>query len=767
MPRDIVIPEPVPAKALGPVSVSSSTIVRENDDASALAARNLQGSRTEDEYLLRFGRVLNSQELIRSERLRVLLIHLLRGVQEGRPESLTERSIGMDVFGREQNWDPTIDPCVRVAIGRLRTKLTNYYRDFGREDSVKIVLAKGSYAPQLVYMATPVFEESAPTTPDHSDIEALELRGSHPTQRVLTPYTAGSALLLAFLIAAIGWRIWFTVDHSPERFEIVPFATEVGAQFSPAISPDGRKIAYVWDSNHAVFEVYVRPVEGGPPVLMPGGKGGDFYPSWSPDGSKLAFLRTDAWIGNLIVASAVGGEQRVVGSVGIAHGRWTEDSGPLLGDPGPAWSPDGTELIVLDQDHFGIYAISVASGQRRQLTFNTQTTHDFYPRVSPDGQRLAFVRYTSHGISDLFVIPLKGMAEPRQLTHDQRTIRGISWSSDSRVITIASNRRGAFELWNVDQQTSRIEPLSSDTATAADPAASREGQWLAFDNLHEVISVNSIELPSSNRSVSPQPLLRSLGRDRWAARSLDGNKLAFVSDRSGAWQIWLASADGGSPRQVTHLQGSILGGITWSSDNRHLAFDARPSGHSALYLLDTATGVSTVFPSSGSAEERLPCFSPDGKQLYFSSDRNGSVALYRMALTSHEVSLVAPDGFRAQPSQDGRWIYYATMYHALWRVPADGGTPTLLPASLQAYSSSSWTVVGNMLIVLKRGSTSETVNLIQANESLTPELLGSISLPPQSEVLSVRSSGLGREMLLDLQEQLTSDIVLRKRLGSK
>lgn len=767
MPREFVIPEPVPSKALGPASVISSTSAQQDGEAPELAGGDLRGSRTSDEYSSRFGRVLNSQELIRSGRLRVLLMHLLRSVQEGRPDSLTERSIGIDVFDREQNWDPTIDPCVRVAIGRLRTKLTNYYGDFGREDSVKVVLAKGSYVPQLVYTPPAAFKGSAPASPEQRDEVNLEPKESRPTRRFFTPHIAGFVLLFAMILATVCLRLWFTADHSLDRFEIVPFATEVGTQFSPAISPDGRKIAYVWDKDHAEFQVYVRPIEGGTSLVMPGGKGGDFYPSWSPDGLKLAFLRTDAWIGNLIVASAVGGEQRVVGSIGIAHGRWTEDSGPLLGDPGPVWSPDGTELIVLDQDHFGIYAISVASGQRRQLTFNTQTTHDFYPRVSPDGQRLAFVRYTSHGISDLFVIPLKGMAEPRQLTHDQRTIRGISWSSDSSMITIASNRGGAFELWNVDTQSSRIEPLPSDTATAADPAASRNGRFLAFDNLHEVISVNSVELPGLSRTVSPLPLVKSLGRDRWAARSIDGTKIAFVSDRSGSWQIWLANADGGSPRQVTHLLGSIVGGITWSSDNRHLAFDARPSGHSALYLLDTTTGISTAFSSSGSAEERLPCFSPDGKQLYFSSDRNGSVALYRMALTSHEVSLVAPDGFRAQPSQDGRWIYYATMYYALWRVPADGATPTLLPASLQAYSSSSWTVVGNMLIVLKRGSTSEMVNIIQADESLTPKLLGSISLPPQSEVLSVRSSGLGREMLLDLQEQLTSDIVLRKRLGSK
>lgn len=766
MPRESVIPEPPLGEDLDAVVLPKRPTIKRDSDTSELASNGLQASAPVEDPLTHFERVLNSQELIRSERLRVLLVYLLRTVQGGTDDALTERTIGIDVFGRERDWDPSTDPCVRVAMGRLRTKLTNYYENFGREDSTRIVLAKGSYAPQIIHTAPHVPELAQPLSV--ADTLGLRVQSdrSQETRRVAMFYAA-AILVIALAFVTVYWTFWYSPNHSANRFEIVPFSTEVGAQFSPAISPDGRKLAYVWDSNRADFHVYVRPIDGGPPVSLPGGKGGDFYPSWSPDGSRLAFLRADAWMGKLMVASFVGGEQQVVGSVGIAHGRWAEDSGPLLGDPGPVWSPDGSELIALDQDHFGIYAISIASGQRRQLTFNTQTTHDFYPQVSPDGQWLAFARYTSHGISDLFVIPLRGTTGPRQLTHDQRTIRGISWLPDSRMLTIASNRSGAYELWSVDERTSQIEPLPANTGTAADPTTSPNGKWLAFDNLHEIISINKVELAGVVDYISLHPVVRSLGKDRWAARSIDGTKIAFVSNRSGLWQIWLANSDGGSPKQMTHLQGSILGGITWSSDNRHLAFDARPSGHSAIYLLDTSTGVSTAFSPNGSAEERLPCFSPDGKQLYFSSDRDGSVALYRMALNSHQVSLVAPDGFRAQPSQDGRWIYYATMYDALWRVPSNGGTPTPLPSSLQTYSASSWTVVGNDLVILRKGATPGTIDLIEAGSSLIPKPAGSIFLPPQSEVLSVRSSGAGHELLLDLQEQMTSDIVLRKDVGTK
>jgi Tol biopolymer transport system component len=768
MPREYAISEPTFQEESSAVSSSSqATLEQGPKNCERLSAKDHSSSALENlpEY---YRRVLNSAELVRSERLRVLLLHMLRAVDHGAAETLTERSIGIEVFGKARDWDPTIDPCVRVAIGRLRAKLAEYYENSGHNDASKILLAKGSYVPQIVH-SKPAGAGANTIAPDSVPL-FRDGRGTNepaPRKRRISLSFVAILLLLFALLLTIRWKVRNAANHTADQFVITPFSTEAGTQFSPAISPDGNKIAYVWDGNRADFHIYIRPIDGGPTVEVPGGSGGDFYPSWSPDGSHLAFVRTDTWEGKLMVVPAAGGNQQVIGSVGIAHGRWAEDSGPLLGDPGPVWSPDGRELIAFDQGHFGIYAISLATEQRRQLTFDTETTRDFYPCVSPDGRWLAFIRYISHGVGDLYVLSLQAGGELRQLTHDQRTIRGIAWSPDSRTLTIASNRGGPFELWTVNVQKSTIEPLPSDTASAADPSLANNENWLAFDNLREVVSVDQVILPNASRSIPMRPLISSLGRDRWAARSPDGMKIAFTSDRSGTWQIWLTGQDGSAPKQVTHLGGSLLGGASWAPDSRHLVFDGRPSGHSAIYLLDTATGVSTRLLPDSSAEDRLPIWSPDGRQIYFSSDKDGSVGLYRMAMDSRQITLVAHDGYRAQPTQDGRWIYYATMFDVLWRVPADGGVPTQLPSNLQTYSSSSWAVVGNNLVVLKKGRDPNMLELLEANPALHVHLVGTIALAPQTAVLSVQSSETGRELFLDVRTQLTSEIVLRKRLASK
>jgi Tol biopolymer transport system component len=707
--------------------------------------------------------VLNSLELMRSGRLRELLLYMIRAVESNASDRLTERCIGIEVFGRERDWDPSIDPCVRVAVGRLRTKLATYYEHSGRNDSSKVVLIKGSYVPQILHTEISLSETGRVSSDSVQEERSLRAKQLTPSigRIVFSLFIISLAIVL---LATIRWKSRAAADRNADRFEMTPFSTEAGTQFSPAISPDEKTIAYVWDKSQAQFHVFVRPVAGGSELEIPGGNGNDFYPSWSPDGSQLAFLRVDGREGKLVVANLATGDQKVVGAVGLSAGRWAEDSGPLLGDPGPTWSADGNDLIAFDQEHFGVYAISLLTGQRRQLTYDSDGTRDFYPRISPDGQWLAFVRYITHGVGDLYVLPLRSGGEPRQLTHDRRTIRGISWSGDSQTLTIASNRSGSFELCTVNIKSSAIAALPSDTAYAADPVLASKGDWLAFDNLHEVISIYQAIVPKVSMVVSMHPLITSLGRNRWASRSPDGMKIAFTSDRSGTWQIWLAGPDGRAPKQVSQLDGSLTGGINWAPDSKHGVFDGRASGHSAIYLMDIATGVSTRLLPDSLSEDVLPYWSPDGQEIYFSSNKDGSVALYRMAVNSRQVTLVARDGFRAIPTQDGHWIYYSTRSNVLWRVPAEGGTPTELPPSLQTYSSSTWTVVGNNLLILKRDVDDPTIlRLLDVDPQLRVHSTGVITLAPQTAVISVQNSATEGEIFLDVQTQMTSEIVLRRR----
>jgi tetratricopeptide (TPR) repeat protein len=85
----------------------------------------------------------------RAERAKRFLNFIVEETLAGRQESLKEYKIGVDVFGRPPDYDPQIDPIVRLEAGRLRNRLNSYYRSEGSADSVQIGVPKGTYVPMF------------------------------------------------------------------------------------------------------------------------------------------------------------------------------------------------------------------------------------------------------------------------------------------------------------------------------------------------------------------------------------------------------------------------------------------------------------------------------------------------------------------------------------------------------------------------------------------------------------------------------------------
>ena len=101
-------------------------------------------------------RILASPTFQQGDRLKRFLKFIVLEAVAGRRHELKEYVIGVEVFGKEETFDPRTDPIVRVQARRLRAKLVRYYRDEGRADETVIELPKGGYAPVFKHRDTPV-----------------------------------------------------------------------------------------------------------------------------------------------------------------------------------------------------------------------------------------------------------------------------------------------------------------------------------------------------------------------------------------------------------------------------------------------------------------------------------------------------------------------------------------------------------------------------------------------------------------------------------
>ena len=157
-------------------------------------------------------------------------------------------------------------------------------------------------------------------------------------------------------------------------------------------------------------------------------------------------------------------------------------------------------------------------------------------------------------------------------------------------------------------------------------------------------------------------------------------KIAFVSNRSGNDEIWMADGEGENPIRLTSFRGPLGGSPTWSPDGKSLAFDARPDGNADLFTISCEGGQPRRL-TTDAAEDIVPAWSGDGQWIYFSSNRGGSLQLWKTSVDGKQTAQVTKDGgFDPFASPDGQWIYFTKDRGsaAIWRIPVKVGAETLV-----------------------------------------------------------------------------------------
>lgn len=94
-------------------------------------------------------RVLSHPLINQSKRFERFLRHVTELALGPQPKPVSERDIGIEVFGRPTNYDTEADPIVRVTASEIRKRLTKYYADAEHADEIRIELQKGSYLPEF------------------------------------------------------------------------------------------------------------------------------------------------------------------------------------------------------------------------------------------------------------------------------------------------------------------------------------------------------------------------------------------------------------------------------------------------------------------------------------------------------------------------------------------------------------------------------------------------------------------------------------------
>ncbi len=569
---------------------------------------------------------------------------------------------------------------------------------------------------------------------------------------------AVSALVLALASGLAYWAVHATqVNSIPSAIRTFQLTTYAGEQSRPAWSPDGKRLAFVWEKEDGSRQhIYIKELGSESLVRLTGLPDDEYSPSWSPDGKQIAFLSSsEAGLGLYVASLDASPSARKVYVPGETK-RW--EDGAL------SWSPDGKSFVLVDhigaQASSSIYLIDVETLRARTLTTPPAGWEgDINPVFSPDGEKIAFLRASEGWDADLYWIPTTG-GEPRQITHDSKTINGITWSSDNRSIIFSSNRAGQYALWKVSLKGGEPQRLPVGTEDATQPAIPLHGNYLAFVQGTAIFGILRVSASKEvSREAKEELIVSSTAQDSAPSISPDGAQFAFQSWRSGTRQIWVSSIDGQSLRQLTQPDGVISGpgSPSWSPDGGRILFDARVYGHAHIFVI-AATGGNPKQITFGEVNDIVPRWSADGRWIYFRSNRGGRWQLWKLpAVGGTPQPVTSDDGMVGQESPDGKWLYFVRDdENGLWRMPATGGEAVRILDQPMAGYWGYWAVSRNGIYFLDQRQSAPSISLYDPVRQKTSCFAKLNRLPPTYSGLSLLHDG--RDFLISDKHDAGSHI---------
>ena len=462
----------------------------------------------------------------------------------------------------------------------------------------------------------------------------------------------------------------------------------------PSLSPDHREIAFVSGGD-----VWTVAFAGGDARLLVSHPATEGRPLWSPDGTRLAFTSNRTGNGDVYVLTfATGDVQRLTfDDVNDVLDNWSRDGKWLY------FSSTSRDVAGMS-DVWRVRASggtpTQVAGDRYAAEYFAAPAPDG-STIAITARGVAFGQWWRHGHSHIDeseiwlvhgIAPASGAA-PR---YEQVTTGGAKslwpmWSPDGATLYFMSDRSGNENLWTRPATGGDASALTKFTdGRVLFPSISADGASIAFERdfgvwTYDVATKQSRRVPITLRGSPAGPAVDHVTLSsgiQQLALSPDAKKVAFTV----RGEVFAASAkDGGEASRVTSTPGSEEQ-LAWAPDSRRLAYSSDRDGAWHLYLYDFGTRTETQI-TRGTASDVTPRWSPDGRKIAFV---RGGRSLHVLDVGSGAEKAVVANVSLSRPpfvdergiawSPDGLVLAYITsdgakQFANVFTVPADGGTP--------------------------------------------------------------------------------------------
>jgi serine/threonine protein kinase len=455
---------------------------------------------------------------------------------------------------------------------------------------------------------------------------------------------AGAALLALAMGLLLGRVLFHARPSEPPSLHTLTYS---GRDSQPAVSPDGRTLAFVSDRS-GTPRIWLKQLPDGAEVALTSGP--DALPSFSPDGASVLFSRNDGATWNVFRVPTLGGEPRR-----IAEG--------FMG----CLSPDGRRLLIVRTGATGAsmqnsILVADADGTNPRELYKWIGYAPGFPAWSPDGSRVAVVEQVGGSIgfpSRTLILPAAG-GPPTVVAPPGRggALTSIAWSGNDEVVYGQLALYTSNDTVFVRQRVPGGKPLPFLRVQNGGSRVIPSSGGLFFDAFASRVNLLEVSLDAkTGRAGATRWLSRGNGVDRQPAFSPDGARLVYSTNRGGNLDVWEMAVATGAVRRLTEdpLEDWDPG---FSPDGKNLLFSSRRGGNFEVWMAD-ADGTNPRQVSHDGVDAENPAMTPDRAWIYYGSYANDKAGLWKVTPDGTGTRLVfggAVSGPSVSP--DGRYVLF-------------------------------------------------------------------------------------------------------------
>ncbi len=459
---------------------------------------------------------------------------------------------------------------------------------------------------------------------------------------------AATAVGAIVALAALGFRSDPAAARDIQFQQITDF---VGVEESPAMSPDGKTIAFV-AHQHGKRHVWVRLLAGGVPLRVTSDDVDHQTPRWTADSSGLIYFVPSSNAGEqgaIHEISALGGAPRRL-TAAITGGDISHDGRRLAFF---RFEDGHTQLIVADRD---------GSNARRVTTLASANAYE-YPRWSPDDAQIAFER-TDQGNFDSWVSVVSASGGNLRDVVRADYLRGIAWAPDGSVVYASSSGSTVlyppiFNLRRVDRDGRHDRPLTFGDVSYLEPDVHASGKVMA-SRVRSQSDVWRFPVTGSaaENTRAGVRITRQTGQAQTPSLGPDEKELVYLSDSGGHGNLWIAKTDGSGVRQLTFERdaGVSVGVPVWSPAGDQIVFILTRAGDTSLSLIGAdGSGLRSI------ARGFYAYWAPTGQHLYYTREQDHRFCIEKVSVDGTRRESVRCDDAQAPAVARDGTLYFMTM----------------------------------------------------------------------------------------------------------